>query len=124
MLLNFLLRSFLSEIFGDPFHQTKKGETNKTVFQCICGPFKKKFDDIMFQALKIWPKPNPDIQISGSISDAHRICESQIRVKSSSLMLRLTYDCMVFLFDPAPFAQFCRDPGVRLAPREASKASW
>ena len=28
---HFLLRSFLSEIFDDPFHQTKKGETNKTV---------------------------------------------------------------------------------------------
>ena len=28
---HFLLRSFLSEIFNDPFHQTKKGETNKTV---------------------------------------------------------------------------------------------
>ena len=26
-----MLRSFLSEIFNDPFHQTKKGETNKTV---------------------------------------------------------------------------------------------
>ena len=29
---HFLLRSFLSEIFNDPFHQTKKGETNKTVY--------------------------------------------------------------------------------------------
>ena len=28
---HFLLRSFLSEIFNDPFHQTKKGETNKTI---------------------------------------------------------------------------------------------
>ena len=28
---HFLLRSFLSEIFDDPFHQTKKGEANKTV---------------------------------------------------------------------------------------------
>ena len=29
---HFWLRLFLSEIFDDPFHQTKKGETNKTVF--------------------------------------------------------------------------------------------
>ena len=28
---HFLLKSFLSEILDDPFHQTKKGETNKTV---------------------------------------------------------------------------------------------
>ena len=28
---HFLLRSFLNKILDDPFHQTKKGETNKTV---------------------------------------------------------------------------------------------
>ena len=31
--VHFWLRLFLSEIFDDPFHQTKKAETNKTV-QC------------------------------------------------------------------------------------------
>ena len=29
--VHFWLRLFLSEIFDDPFHQTKKAETNKTV---------------------------------------------------------------------------------------------
>ena len=33
---HFLLRSFLSKIFNDPFHQTKKGETNKTVSKTTC----------------------------------------------------------------------------------------
>ena len=31
--VHFWLRLFLSEIFDDPFHQTKKGETNKTEFK-------------------------------------------------------------------------------------------
>ena len=35
----FLLRSCLSEVFDDPFHQTKKGETNKTVIVNFYQPF-------------------------------------------------------------------------------------
>ena len=33
--VHFWLRLFLSEIFDDPFHQTKKAETNKTVVICL-----------------------------------------------------------------------------------------
>ena len=35
--VHFWLRLFLSEIFDDPFHQTKKAETNKTVYLLTYG---------------------------------------------------------------------------------------
>ena len=39
---HFLLRSFLSEVFNDPFHQTKKGETDKTVHNAYTCTFHKR----------------------------------------------------------------------------------
>ena len=39
---HFMLRSFFSKIFDDPFHQTKKGETDKTVHNAYTCTFHKR----------------------------------------------------------------------------------